>query len=317
MSRKYVMDLREGDRLQQVFLCKRKNLPQDRNGRPYLTLVLADRSGSVEALLWDEADRQAQRFSESDLVDVVGKTVLFQGRLQLHLTEIHRADDCELPQSEFLSSPRRRPEEVFSELWGVMESVKDPALVRLLEVLQLDEELMELFRTAPAARTIHHAYPGGLLEHTLSVTRLVDAICQHYGEMLNRDFCLVGALLHDLGKVKELSVDDGIHYTDQGRLLGHVTLGVQLLDDKLKDAGDIPQEAALHLRHILLSHHGKLEHGSPKRPKTMEALVVHRADELDSVLASMKEILEQPGTNGWTAYQALFNRYLFRGPKSP
>ena len=316
MPRQYIIDLKEGSKLKQVFLCKHKNLPKDRNGRPYMTLVLADRTGSVEALLWEEAEQQSRRFSESDLVEVVGKSVLFQGRLQLHLTEIRLAENCDLPPEEFLAAPCQGTVETFQELVEHLHTIKDPVLCRLVEVLLGDEELMESLRGAPAARTIHHAYPGGLLEHTMSVMGLADAICEHYGARLNRDYCLMGAFLHDLGKVRELSVTQGIHYTDEGRLLGHMTLGLQLLDRKLEEAGDIPAEAAMHLRHILLSHHGKLEHGSPKRPKTMEAFVVHRADELDSALASIHEILQQPGTNGWTAYQALFDRYLFRGPRS-
>ena len=315
MNRRYVIDLKEGDKLQQVFFCKQKNTPVDRNGNTYLTLVLADRTGSVEALLWDEAEKQSRRFSQSDLIQVVGRAVQFQGRMQLHLTEIHQAEDCPLPLSEFLSSPARSADEAFQELVTLLQSVKDPALCSLAEIMLADEVLMESLRGAPAARSIHHAYPGGLLEHTLSVMQLADTICGHYGPMLNRDFCLIGAFLHDLGKVREMSVTDGIHYTDEGRLLGHVALGLQLLDQKLEDAKEISAEAAMHLRHMLLSHHGKLEHGSPKRPKTMEAFVVHRADELDSALASIKEILDQPGTDGWTAYQPLFDRYLFKGPR--
>lgn len=314
MERQYVIDLKDGKRLQQVFLCKHKNLPVDRNGRPYLTLVLADRTGSVEALLWEEAERQARGFAESDLVEVVGKTVLFQGRLQLHLTEITKVDDCPLPASEFLGAPRPGPGVEFDELVELLGTVEEPSLAVLIQVLLDDGELMEALRQGPAARTIHHAYPGGLMEHTLSVMRLADAICGNYGPVLNRDYCVVGAFLHDLGKVRELSVSQGIHYTDEGRLLGHLTLGLQLLDRVMAEAGT-PDDVALHLRHILLAHHGKLEHGSPKRPKTMEAFVVHRADELDSALTSMREILEQPNTDGWTAYQSLFDRYLFRGPK--
>ena len=315
MERQYVTDLKEGEKLHQVFLCKHKNMPVDRNGRAYLTLVLADRSGSVDALLWEDAANQAKRFSESDLVQVVGKTVLFQGRLQLHLSEIHLAEDCPLPLSEFMSTPGRDANELYVELEELLGTVEDTALGSLVEVVLADVELMESFKGAPAARTIHHAYPGGLMEHTLSVMQLVDAICEHYGPTLNRDYCLLGAFFHDLGKVRELAVDGGIHYTDEGRLLGHLTLGLQLLDHKLEEA-DVPSEAAMHLRHLLLAHHGKLEHGSPKRPKTMEAFVVHRADELDSALASIKEILQQPGTNGWSSYQARFDRYLFKGPRS-
>ena len=315
MTKRYVADLQDGDKLQEVFLCKQLKLRQDRNGRHYLTLVLSDRTGAVEALLWDEAENRSRRCNESDLVQVSGKVVLFQGRLQLHLSDLQKADGCDIPMDQFLSQPHRRAEDMFSELTELLGSIKDAELGRLATALLDDTSLMEALGSAPAARSIHHAYPGGLLEHTLSVMQLVDAICAHYGSMLNRDYCLLGALLHDLGKVQELTVDEGLHYTDEGRLVGHLLLGLRLLDDKLRSLDDFPAEAAMHLRHILLAHHGKLEHGSPKRPKTMEALVVHRADELDSVLTSFNEVLQQPRQGGWTAFQPLFDRYLCQVPR--
>lgn len=320
MARTNATQLKAGDRINEVFFCKRKNLAVDRNGRPYLSAVLSDRSGSVDALLWERADVQAEGFDSADLVRVAGKVVSYQGRTQLHLTEIIRVDAADRERvdlSELMGQPDQQPEELLQGLQTLLATVTNPHLQGLSQALLDDERLMTRLARAPAGRSIHHAYPGGLLEHTLSVMRLTDAICGHYSEaapgMLDRDLCLLGALLHDLGKTEELSVDGGIHYTDQGRLLGHLTLGMQILDRKLDSLPLFPGRLATQLKHLLLSHHGKLEHGSPRRPKTAEAFVVYRADEMDSALASLREILAGAGPDGWSTHHGQFGRYLFKG----
>jgi 3'-5' exoribonuclease len=317
-AHRFIVELKDGDKLEQeVYLCVRKGVPVDRTGRRYVSGMLADRSGQIEALLWEEAERQAERFSANDFVAVRGAAVQFQGRLQLHLTEIWRADPAAVVAEDYYARAPFDVERAWSELERTLASVAEPHLRALTRQYLDDAELAGLLRAAPAARSIHHAYLGGLLAHTLSVVTLVDLLCAHYREaqpgMLNRDLALAGAFVHDLGKVWEISRDEGFQYTDRGRLLGHIVLGLQALERKLERVPGFPPELADHLRHILLSHHGELEHGSPKRPKTAEALLVHRADELDSQLGALREIFNRTPGQGWTAFQPLFDRYLFHG----
>jgi 3'-5' exoribonuclease len=318
---RFVVELRDNDKLQgEVFHCVRKSVPVDRTGRRYLSLMLGDRSGQIEALLWEEAEQQGERFSAFDFVAVTGLAVPFQGRRQLHLTEISRVDPGTIASEDY----QRRSPVALAELWRELEdriaSVGDPDLRRLLESYRADTALREKLVAAPAARSIHHAYPGGLLQHTLSVVGLCDQICSHYKEaqpgLLNRDLCIAGAFLHDLGKIWEISSSEGFQYTDRGRLIGHIVLGLQELELRLATLPEFPPALADHLRHIVISHHGQLEHGSPRRPKTAEALVVHRADELDAQMGALREIFDRTPGKGWTTYQPLYERYFFHGPPS-
>jgi len=316
-SRRSIAELQDRDRVEETYLCLRKTLPSDRYGRRYLSLVLSDRTGQLEALLWDEAERRAERFAALDLVQVSGTAVLFQGRLELHLQDVRRVDPAGVRIEEFYQQPPRDPAQMWGELKALLASVQDAELARLIRSMIEDEHLVQQLWAAAAGRSVHHGYPGGLLEHTLSVAQLADRLCEHYRRampgLLNRDLCLVGAFLHDLGKLRELSTDPVCQYTDSGRLLGHLVLGLQLLDRKLEALPGFPSALADHLRHIVLSHHGRLEYGSPKRPKTAEALLVHRADELDGHLASLRDIFARSPGQGWTAYQSVHDRCFFRG----
>jgi 3'-5' exoribonuclease len=318
--RKRIADLGDKDRVKEVYLCTRKTLPVDRNGKRYLNLVLGDRTGEVEALLWTEPERQAEKFSVQDLVEVVGTAILFQGRLQLHLQEVSRSDGRGIPRDEFLRRSTREPERMLEELSALLAGIEEPHLAALARSLLGDRALLEALSVAPAAKSIHHAFVGGLLEHTLSVVQLADVMCRHYAVaipgLLDRDLCLLGAFLHDLGKLEELGREGVFEYTDRGRLLGHIVLGTLLLDERIRRIPDFPVELADELRHILLSHHGRLEHGSPKVPMTAEASLVHRLDEIDSFLAGLREILAQPSSDGrWTPYQPLHERHFYRGAR--
>jgi 3'-5' exoribonuclease len=324
-SRAYVANLKDGDHVFEVYLCTRKALPVDRTSRRYLHMTLSDRTGDVEALLWEEAERRAERFAQHDLVRVTGTVVSFQGRRQLHLTEIQRADSSEVAAAEVVRRGPEDPQRLWAELRALLATVQDPHLAQLWRLYVDDADLMAALLAAPAAKSIHHAYLGGLLEHTLSVVRLVDLIYAHYHatapHLLNRDLCVVGAFLHDLGKIEEISTDPGFQYTDVGRLLGHIVLGQRLLERKLAQlaaqrdpaAPAFPEELADHLRHILVAHHGELDRGSPKRPQTAESLLVHHADELDSRVISLRDLLALSPAQGWTPYQPLYDRYFWQG----
>lgn len=316
----FVGDLAKGMRVKEVFLCKRRSVASDRNGRAFLSMVLGDRTGTIDALLWRDAEEQGARVSPGDVVEVAGSVSLFQGRLQLHLTEVAPVDPAwggDLAPEIFLGEAEQDPAQMWAELLTLLRSVEDPRLGELVERLAEDGALVEAFKKAPAAKTIHHARLGGLLEHTLSVVRLTEAMVAHYRQahpgLLNRDICLLGAFLHDLGKVHELSSEGGLHYTDEGRLLGHLILGLRILDRALEQVPEMPGELADALRHVLLSHHGRLEHGSPKRPKTAEAMLVSAADRLDSTLAQLAELRGNLGRARWSPYNTTFDRYLYFG----
>lgn len=314
---RFIRDLKSGDKVKETLLCTRKIMPTDRSGHPFLSVVLADRSGEIDGLLWENAEEAASTFEASDLVRVEGKVVLFHGRMQLHLRTIHPCSSDGVDMEELLArapvAEMQRSRERLCELLG---SLKDRDLHALARLFLDDEAFMARLARSPAARSIHHAVVGGLLQHTVSVMGLGERICEHYKEaipgLLNRDLVIMGCFLHDLGKVEELTSEANLRYTDPGRLLGHLVLGLGLLDERLAQLPDIPRPLADALRHIVVAHHDRLEHGSPKRPKLVEALVVHRADELDSSLASLHDIFRQVGDESWTPFIPHFDRYFFK-----
>jgi 3'-5' exoribonuclease len=316
VNRKFVGDFHERDRVLEVFLCTRKSLHVDRNGKKFLSLVLADRTGEVEALLWDNAEELSATFDSSDLLEVTGVVVSYQGRMQIHLSALRRIDPAGVALDAFYAVSSHNPETMWKELLALLGSLGDPHLSTLAQVYLDDPVVSKMLKVAPAAKSIHHACIGGLLEHTLSVMQLTERICQHYATaipgLLNRDLCLIGAFLHDLGKLWEISSDWGFQYTDQGRLLGHLVLGLEVLDQKLVAIEGIPRPLADHLRHLIIAHHGKREHGSPEPPKTAEAIVVHRADEIDGRLGSLRDIFAQ-NPPGWTSFQPLYSQQFFHG----
>lgn len=318
---RFVAELRDGDKLQgEVFHCIRKAVPTDRTGRRYLSLMLGDRSGQIEALLWEEAERQAEGFSAFDFVAVTGAVVPFQGRRQLHLTQVWRVEPSTVNAEVYQPRPPVDTASLWRELEAELETIADPDLRALLAAYRCDAAFRDRLAAAPAARSIHHAYPGGLLQHTVSVVGICARLCAHYAlaqpGLLNRDLCLAGAFLHDLGKLEEISSSEGFQYTDRGRLHGHIVLGLKELDARIATLPAFPPALADHLTHIVVSHHGELAHGSPRRPKTSEAILVHRADELDAQMGALREIFDRTPGQGWTTYQPLYERYFFHGPPS-
>ena len=316
-ARRRIADLQDKEKVEEVYLCLRKSVPVDRNGRRYLNLILGDRTGQMEALLWEDPERKAERFAALDLVSVSGTVALFQGRLQMHLSDVRHVEREGQPLDEFRQLAQRAPGEMWGELQALLLTVAEPSLRALVQSYLEDGELLARFKLAPAARAIHHAYQSGLLEHTLSVVRLTDRICEHYRSaapgLLNRDLCLLGAFLHDIGKVWEIGPELGYQYTDEGKLIGHLVLALRDLDRRIDAQPGFPPALADHLRHIILSHHGRLEFGSPKRPKTAEAMVVHRADDLDGQLGNLRAAFALTPPGSWTAYLPAQDRQFFHG----
>jgi len=321
MDRQWVAELAERDAVDETYLVVRKTMPLSRNGRPYLSLLLADRTGQLDARMWDNAAAVSERFEESSFVRVKGAAVKYQERLQLHISSLETVDEATVSQLDYLPRSSAPPEQMWARIAALLDTVENEHLRLLLDKVLADESFQQAFRRTPAGKSIHHARLGGLLEHTLSVCLLIDSICAHYlaayPGLLDRDLLLVAGFLHDAGKTLELSATKRFDYTDEGRLIGHLVLGHELVTRQLLTLPEFPEDLALHLRHLLLSHHGELGHGSPKRPKTAEAWVLHFADILDCRIDQTADLVGSLPPGGWTPYQKLYDRYLWRGHRPP
>ncbi len=313
-----IADLAPGMEVFGRYLVWEKSKLVARSGRPYLNLLLGDETGRMEARVWDRADELDARFDVHDVVEVQARVVRYQNRLQLNVTDLRRVEATDADLARFVPSGHRDTEALWQELSGIVASLSNAHLRRLLEEILADEELAARLRQAPAAKSIHHAWRGGLLEHVVSVCRLADRICEHYAAwlpgLLDRDVVLAGLVLHDLGKVWELDPIT-FSYTDEGRLLGHICLAFDFVSERIRRHPDFPRELALHLEHVILSHHGELEYGSPKRPKTAEAWVVHFVDILDGRLTWLAGALEDLPEGGWTDYVRFHGRYFWHPPR--
>lgn len=307
---------REGRRFTDLFLVLRKNLTTASTGRPYLRVTLGDSSDSIEAFVWEGASELDQRFSDGDIVEVRGSLKVFQGTPQIVVEALHRlAEDdlAGLEAGDFLPASKRPRAEMWSELRALLATAANPHLSRLFDAFLADETFCEAFQRTPAATGFHHAYVGGLLEHTLGVMRLARAVAPLYRDRIDADVLLTGAFLHDAGKVQELSSRTGFDYTDAGRLVGHIVLGARLLRDKAAQIEGFPESLLLQLEHLILSHHGEKEWGAPTVPQTLEALLLHYLDNIDAKLCGAWEWMEKDRSTGnrWTTYWKGLGRQLF------
>ena len=308
-----IKDLAEGQPVEGVFLLSACQVLVTKTGKPYGALKLGDRSAEIEARLWDQAEQQLADLSPGQAVRVQGRVESFKGNRQVILRTIQAAPDVD-PFSFVPASPIPF-EELQKELNRSLGWVKDKNLKRLLKLIFVDDtSLKKGFLRAPAAKGAHHAYMHGLLEHTLSVTGLARRMTLHYPEQLSADLLLAGALVHDLGKVEEFSLGPPIEYTDQGRLLGHIVQGVQMLEKLIARLPGFPGALKDALMHLVLSHHGEYEFGSPRRPKTAEAMALHFADDMDAKMAMFKTARDNAGGETWSPYNRLLSRYLYVGP---
>lgn len=313
-TKRFVSELKENESLESSFLVKAKNLGNTRSGNPFLRIRLADRSGETEARIWERALELNGDFDVNDVVQVRAKVERYQGELQLNISDLERIDPKKVNPSLYLPTGPKDPADLWLQLTDLAAQVKNSYLKRLLQSFLTDADFVKQMKQAPAAKIMHHAYLGGLLEHTVSVTRLLGRICEHYPR-LDRDLLVTGAILHDIGKLEEFSYDLQLDYTDAGRLLGHVVLGVQRVQEKISKIKGFPSDLSLALQHLIISHHGEYDFGSPKRPKILEAFALHYADDLDAKMNHVSGLLaaDQNSDSRWTPYQQVYGRYLFKG----
>jgi len=311
----YVNEIKENDPVESFFLVKEKSSGFTKTGSAYLKLKLTDRSGDIEGRVWTSAESLAGSFEKDDFVRVTGKAVSFQERLQLNITHIERINEEEILFPDFFPVTEKDTEEMFRALLEIGQQVKNPHLRRLLQLFWDDESFVKLFKTAPASKWLHHNYLGGLLEHTLSLARLVLKNIGHYNG-INLDLLLTGSILHDIGKVDELSYRRSFDYSDEGRLLGHIILGLERVEDKIHQLPEFPKDLSMLLRHLLLSHHGQYIWGSPKRPMILEAVMLHFLDDMDAKITGVQQFIrkEVPQGSKWSGYHRIFEQNFYVEP---
>ncbi|NWF93823.1 MAG: HD domain-containing protein [Syntrophaceae bacterium] len=308
----YIHEIRENDHVDSSFLVKEKSSGVTRNGNPYLKLKLTDRSGEIEARIWTSVEAFEGSFERDDFVLVKGKAVSFQDRLQINVTHIEKLKEEEIALSDFFPMTEKNIEEMLQSLIEIGQQVRNEHLSQLLRLFWEDTAFVEKFRIAPASTWLHHTCLGGLLEHTLSLTQLVLNNASHYPG-LNIDLLITGSILHDLGKVDELSYRRSFGYSDEGRLLGHIVLGIERVEAKIRQLPDFPKDLSMLLKHLLISHHGQYSWGSPKRPMTLEAVMLHYLDDMDAKINGIKQFLRaevQPGSK-WTHYHRAFEQFFY------
>ena len=304
---KYISTLREGMHVSDVYLCKNKQIALTKAGKEYGSLILQDKTGTVDAKIWDLSSPGVGSFDALDYVFVDADVTMFQGSHQLNVKRIRRAEDVEYIPEDYLPVSSKSIDGMYRELEGYIRSLKNKYLRDLASSFFVDDQkFIKEFKSHSAAKSVHHGFVGGLLEHTLSVVQLCDFFAGHY-PALNRDLLLTAAMFHDIGKTKELSSFPENDYTDAGQLLGHIVIGSQMVMSRIEKMPGFPQKLAAELIHCILAHHGELEYGSPKKPALLEALALNFADNTDAKMETMLEALKNGGDNkGWLG----FNRFL-------
>ncbi len=304
---RYIEQFREGVRVSDVYLCKTRQIAVTKNGKEYASVLLQDKTGTIDCKIWDLSSPGIGTFEPLDYVYVDGDVTVFQGSNQLNIKRIRRADEGEYREADYLPVSSKDIKLMYQELAALIQSFQNPYLKKLAGSFFLeDRDFVKRFCFHSAAKSVHHGFVGGLLEHTLSVMKLCDYYAKNY-PMLNRDLLLTAALCHDIGKVKEISAFPENDYTDDGQLLGHIIIGTEMVGERIRQIPDFPEKLSSELKHCILAHHGELEYGSPKKPALLEALALSFADNTDAKLETMIEALKGAGeNNGWLGY----NRFL-------
>ena len=314
-KKKYVCDITAGDAFSDIFVLAEKSMAHKRDGNPFLNITLADKSGQIKAVVWDNVAQVAASANAGQYVQINATAGEYRGNLQLVVKSLSVVPAADVAPEDFLPVSNRDIEKMFERLKSLTDTLASASLCNLMNAFWEDAELVRLFKHAPAAKKMHHAYIGGLLEHTLSMALLADKVAGHYSGV-DRDLLIVGAILHDIGKVRELTYDINIDYTDEGRLLSHITIGLEILNAKIASLADFPSQQAALIKHMIVSHHGAREFGSPEPPKTIEAVLLNYVDEIDSRVNAIREFMSNDDPDAsWTSYHRLLERQFFKGEK--
>ncbi|HUQ71935.1 MAG TPA: HD domain-containing protein [Planctomycetaceae bacterium] len=319
MARRYITELKDGDLVEEVYYVADRQLRANRNAALYLSTDLRDKTGVINARMWNVTETSCDAIQSGGYAKIRGKVQVYQGTLQMILSHITPVPADGLDPAEFEPGPAQNSAELLAELTAVIDSIQQPVLKQLLTCFLTDEPLVKLLCEMPAGVKAHHAHRGGLLEHIVTLSRLANKVCEVY-PLLDRDLLLAGVMLHDIGKLRELSCDSGFVYTDEGQLLGHLVIGVEMLSDKIRQTEQLrgepfPTELQLQLKHLILSHHGSYEFGSPRLPMTPVAIALHLIDNLDAKIFEFSQAIASDPNSGshWTLFQPRLDRKIFKG----
>jgi 3'-5' exoribonuclease len=318
----WIRDLKEKEPITAPFLVKYAAVAVDKNGKSYMNIVLMDKTGELETRVWDNIAQYSGQVVRDAFVWVEGKCQAYQGRRQIVVNKLTLLREDEVTVKDYLPESLLDAEKLYEQLVGYIKTMQDPFYRALAEAILIeDAEIVDRVKRAPAAKSVHHAYKTGLLEHVVSITSILDGLANHYGKYLDRDLLFLGGFLHDIGKLWELSYDRVTDYTNEGKLIGHLVMGVELVERKVRELdqqtgrlpGLFPDEKKLLVKHLILAHHGKLEYGSPKEPHCLEALVVHYIDDLDSKVNAIRTFIEADQSPGrWTGLNRMYERFFFK-----
>lgn len=307
---KFIKEYKEGDKIFDIYLCKHKQSAVTKNGKPYDNLILQDKTGTIDAKVWDPNSAGIAEFDALDYIEVHGDITSFQGALQANIKRIRKCQEGEFDPANYLPVSKFSIEDMYEELLIYIEEIENPYLQQLLKAFFVeDQEFISRFKKSSAAKTVHHGFVGGLLQHTLSVVRLCDYYCKAY-PLLKKDLLISAAICHDIGKVREISLFPQNDYTEEGQFLGHIVIGSEMVAEKISKIDGFPVLLARELKHCILAHHGEYEFGSPKKPAIMEAVALSYADNTDAKLETFTEILENTTDTGWLGFNRLFDSNL-------
>lgn len=313
---KFINEFKEGDNIVGIYLCKQKNTLTTKNGKEYENLTMCDKTGSLNCKIWDPNSMGISDFDVNDYVEVHGKVTSYNGALQMSIDRAIVASEGSYNPADYLPVSQKNSDDMWKELMGYVNSVQSPFFRLLLDSFFVDDEaFIKAFKSHSAAKSIHHGFVGGLLQHTLAVASLCDFYCSKYPK-LNRDLLITAAICHDIGKTQELSSFPMNDYTDAGQFLGHIVIGVEMVAEKIRNIKGFPAIKALELKHCIVSHHGELEYGSPKKPAIIEAVALNFADNTDAKIQAMTELLDNPvgaeSAGSWLPYSKTFESLIRR-----
>jgi 3'-5' exoribonuclease len=318
----FVRDLKDKENVASPFLVKFSAIGADKNGKSFMNVVLIDRSGEIEGRVWEDVPRYASTVVRDNFVHIEGRVQTYQGRRQIIINRVQALREDEVEPKDYIAEGTLDVEALYAQVLGFVDSMQDPYYKALCEsVLRDDPEIADCVKRAPAAKSVHHAYRGGLLEHVVSIVTILDGLAKHYGKLVDRDLMFLGGFFHDIGKIWELSYERTTDYTMEGKLIGHLVMGVELIEKKIAELdatpgrlpGKFPTEKRLLAKHVVLAHHGEYEYGSPKRPKCLEALIVHYVDDLDSKMNAISKFIEaDPSVGEFTQLNKMYGRFFFK-----